>query len=137
MVGAPTRSPRMPLVIAGNGPKTIRYAATHAEGWVTTGGNEDDREQWWTELAALARRFDDEYAASGRNDDVVRMVSLDIESDYSLASPAAYEDAVGRAAQLGFTDVIAHWPRAEGIYAGDESVLEEVAAMLPHLGPDR
>jgi alkanesulfonate monooxygenase SsuD/methylene tetrahydromethanopterin reductase-like flavin-dependent oxidoreductase (luciferase family) len=137
MVGAPTRRPRMPLVIAGNGPKTIRYAATRADGWVTTGGSEDDRERWWAELAGLARRFDDEYAASGRRDDITRMVSLDIESDYTLASAAAYEDAVGRAAQLGFTDVIAHWPRAEGIYAGQESVLEEVAGMLPGLGPGR
>ena len=48
MVGSPSRRPRMPLLIAGNGPKTIRYAATRGDGWVTTGGSEDDREQWWS-----------------------------------------------------------------------------------------
>jgi hypothetical protein len=42
----------------------------------------------------------------------------------------AFEDAVGRAGDLGFTDVISHWPRASGIYAGDEAVLEAVAATL-------
>jgi alkanesulfonate monooxygenase SsuD/methylene tetrahydromethanopterin reductase-like flavin-dependent oxidoreductase (luciferase family) len=130
MVGTPTRQPRMPLWIAGNGPKTIRYAATRGDGWVTTGGREDDRERWWSELAGLARRFDDEFAASGRGEEIPRAVSIDIESAYSLASFAAYEDAVGRAASLGFTDVVAHWPRAEGIYAGNESVLDEVAALL-------
>ncbi|MGC5169098.1 LLM class flavin-dependent oxidoreductase [Microbacterium sp. DT81.1] len=130
MVGAPAHRPRVPLLIAGNGPKTIRYAAHKGDGWVTTGGSEDDRAQWWSELAVLARRFDDEYAASGRADDIARVVSLDIESDYSLSSFDAYEDAVGRAASLGFTDVVAHWPRQEGIYAGDESVLEKVGAML-------
>ena len=133
MVGMPTRRPRMPLIIAGNGPRTIRYAATRGDGWVTTGGSEDDRERWWSELATLARRFDDEYQEAGRDDDVSRIVSIDIESGYSLESAAAYEDAVGRAASLGFTDVVAHWPRAEGIYAGQESVLEEVAGMLPRL----
>ena len=44
MVGTPARQPRMPLLIAGNGPKTIRLAARQGEGWVTTGGSEDDRE---------------------------------------------------------------------------------------------
>src|SRR6478752_9130471 len=45
MVGTPSRRPRMPLLIAGNGPKSIRYAARRADGWVTTGGSEEDREQ--------------------------------------------------------------------------------------------
>ena len=130
MVGTPSHGRRMPLLIAGNGPKTIRHAARHGEGWVTTGGSEDDREQWWSGIAALSRRFADEYAASGRRDDCARILSIDIESDYSLASAAAYQDAVGRAAALGFTDVVAHWPRDEGIYAGEESVLDEIAGML-------
>jgi hypothetical protein len=43
---------------------------------------------------------------------------------------SAFEDAVGRAAELGFTDVISHWPRERGIYAGDESILDTVAAAL-------
>ena len=81
---------------------------------MTTGGSEEDREQWWSGIAELSRRFDDEYAASGRQDDIARILSIDIESDYSLASAAAYEDAVGRAESLGFTDVVAHWPRTTG-----------------------
>ena len=120
----------MPLLIAGNGPKAIRLAARQGEGWVTTGGSEEDREQWWSGIATLSRRFEDEYEASARPGEIARVLSLDIESDYSLASAAAYEDAVGRAEALGFTDVVAHWPRDEGIYAGTESVLDEIAGML-------
>ncbi len=130
MVGTPSRRPRMPLLIAGNGPKAIRYAATHGDGWVTTGGSEEDREQWWAGIAALSQRFTDEYEASGRQNDMARIISLDTESHYSLASAAAYRDAVARAASLGFTDVVAHWPREEGLYAGSESVLDEIAGML-------
>jgi hypothetical protein len=37
----------------------------------------------------------------------------------------------GRAGDLGFTDVITHWPRPDGVYAGDVAVLEEVASRLP------
>jgi alkanesulfonate monooxygenase SsuD/methylene tetrahydromethanopterin reductase-like flavin-dependent oxidoreductase (luciferase family) len=133
MVGAPARLPRMPLLVAGNGPKTIRYAATRGDGWITTGGSDSDRKDWWSGVSLLARRFDDEFAASGRDDDVARVLSIDNESGYSLASAAAYEDSVGRAAALGFTDVVAHWPREAGIYTGSESVLEEVAGSLDRL----
>ncbi|MET0828014.1 MAG: LLM class flavin-dependent oxidoreductase [Microbacterium sp.] len=135
MVGAPARAPRTPLLIAGNGPKAIRYAADRGDGWVTTGGPEEDRDEWWAGLAVLAGRFDEAYAASGRQDEISRIVSLDNEYGYSLASAASYEDAAGRAASLGFTDVVAHWPRESGLYAGDESVLDEVAAMLTGLRP--
>jgi hypothetical protein len=39
---------------------------------------------------------------------------------------------VGRAGELGFTDVLTHWPRPSSWYAGDEAVLEAVAAeVLP------
>jgi hypothetical protein len=31
---------------------------------------------------------------------------------------------------LGFTDLVVHWPRPGGVYAGDERVLDEVAATL-------
>ncbi len=112
MVGAPRRDPRMPLLLAGNGPRAIRYAAQRGDGWVTTGGNEnDDVEAWWAGVAELVRRFDDALDAAGRTD-IPRFLSLDDEGRYSLASAAAYEDAVGRAEALGFTDVVAHWPRA-------------------------
>lgn len=131
MVGAPARGPRAPLLIAGNGPKTIRFAAERGDGWVTTGGNEDDPNAWWDGVADIARRFDDELATSERQAPPSRTLSLDSETRYSLTSLGAYQDAVGRAEELGFTDVVAHWPRESGVYAGDESVLEEVAALLP------
>jgi hypothetical protein len=61
---------------------------------------------------------------------VRRYLSLDASGTFALTSQDYFDDAVGRAAQLGFTDVITHWPRPEGPYAGDESVLEAVAARI-------
>ena len=134
MVGVPVNAPRLPLLLAGNGPRAIRYAAQRGDGWVTTGGNEDDdAESWLAGVAELVRRFDDALEAAGRAD-IPRYLSLDDEGRYSLASAAAYEDAVGRAEELGFTDVVSHWPRTDGIYAGRESVLDEVSGLL---GPTR
>jgi alkanesulfonate monooxygenase SsuD/methylene tetrahydromethanopterin reductase-like flavin-dependent oxidoreductase (luciferase family) len=134
MVGAPSQHPRMPLHLAANGPKALALAARLADGWVTTAGDDDDDEAWWNSAAELSKRLDDACAAVGRDPATIdRTLSLDSEARYSLASAAAFEDAVGRATELGFTDVVAHWPREHGLYAGDESVLDEVAARLPAL----
>ncbi|MET0672428.1 MAG: LLM class flavin-dependent oxidoreductase [Microbacterium pygmaeum] len=130
MVGAPAQLPRAPLLVAGNGPKAIAYAASRGDGWITTGGNEEGEAEWWAGVAALARRFEDAVETAERTTPASRTLSLDNEVRYFLRSAAAYEDAVGRAAQLGFTDVISHWPRPEGIYAGSESVLDDVARLL-------
>jgi alkanesulfonate monooxygenase SsuD/methylene tetrahydromethanopterin reductase-like flavin-dependent oxidoreductase (luciferase family) len=127
MVGAPARSPRMPLLIAGNGPKTIRFAAERGDGWITTGGDEPTFAEWWKGVAALAARFEDAFAGTGRGDDVRRVLSLDDENRFALSSAAAYEDCAAQAAELGFTDIVTHWPRPNGIYAGDEAVLDDVA----------
>jgi len=67
-------------------------------------------------------------AAGGTSAGVRRYLSLDASGTFALSSAACFADAVGRAAELGFTDVFTHWPRPSGWYAGDESVLETVAA---------
>jgi hypothetical protein len=59
-----------------------------------------------------------------------RYLSLDGAPRFSLESADLFEDMVGRARELGFSDVITHWPRAEGVYAGSERTLDEVASRL-------
>jgi alkanesulfonate monooxygenase SsuD/methylene tetrahydromethanopterin reductase-like flavin-dependent oxidoreductase (luciferase family) len=117
------QQPRVPFVMAANGPRSLRLAVRYGAGWVTTGRESDDLDGWFASVADLSRRLDD--LLDGRPLD--RYLSLDSQQ-YSLTSFDAFEDAVGRAAALGFTDVITHWPRAEGVYAGSESTLDRVAA---------
>ncbi|KJC63773.1 LLM class flavin-dependent oxidoreductase [Agreia bicolorata] len=129
MVGVPSQRPRVPFVLAANGPKGLALVAKHGQGWVTTGKDGATGEKWWSAVAALAGRLDDAANAAGRDPaSIDRYLSLDSGGQFSLESVGAFEDLVGRAAELGFTDVISHWPRAEGIYAGDEEVLYEVAS---------
>jgi alkanesulfonate monooxygenase SsuD/methylene tetrahydromethanopterin reductase-like flavin-dependent oxidoreductase (luciferase family) len=131
MVGEPSQHPRMPLHFAADGPKGLALAVRIADGWVTTAGADDDTAAWWRRAGELIRRLDDACAAAGRDPSTIsRTLSLDAEARYSLASVDAFEESLGRAAELGYTDVVSHWPREHGLYAGDEAVLDEVAQRL-------
>ena len=129
----PVQRPRPPLLVAANGPRALALAARHGDGWVTTGGQGlTDAAGWWRSVEEVSARFDTALEKAGRTVPD-RILNLDSSPVYSLSSPGAFEDAVGRAGELGFTDVLSHWPRASSWYAGDEKVLESVAAMLPEL----
>jgi len=131
MVGEPSQHPRMPLHLAADGPKGLALAVRIADGWVTTAGADDDTAAWWRRAGELIRRLDDACATAGRDPSTIsRTLSLDAEARYSLASVDAFEESVGRAAELGYTDVVSHWPREHGLYAADEAVLDEVAQRL-------
>ena len=128
MVGAPAHAPRMPFVLAANGPKGLGLVARFGQGWVTTGPEGIVGDEWWRRVAELSRRLDDAAEAAGRGPrSIDRYLSLDSGGTFALSSVGAFDDLEGRAAELGFTDVIAHWPRRDGIYAGSEDVLVEVA----------
>ncbi|WP_345509718.1 LLM class flavin-dependent oxidoreductase [Phytohabitans houttuyneae] len=125
------QSPRVPLVVAGLGPRSMRLAARYGAGWVTTVGRLESLDEWWRKAREAVARFEEVLAAAGRDPSTVdRYLSLDSSPRYSLTSAAYYAEAVGRAAECGFTDVLSHWPRADGWYAGDEAVLDEVAATV-------
>lgn len=129
MVGEPVQRPRVPFVLAANGPKGLSLVAERAQGWVTTGLEGRTGEEWWESVEMLSRRLDDALDAVGREArSIDRYLSLDSGGFFSFESVARFDEMVERAGALGFTDVISHWPRADGIYAGEEGVLREVAA---------
>jgi alkanesulfonate monooxygenase SsuD/methylene tetrahydromethanopterin reductase-like flavin-dependent oxidoreductase (luciferase family) len=119
------QSPRVPFVMAANGRRSLGLAERFGDGWITTGGRTDDLDAWWRSVADRAGRFD------GSGD---RYLMLDAAPRFSLSSRGFFEEQVARASELGFTDVITHWPRPSGAYEGDEAVLEDVAThVLPEL----
>ncbi|HEX3786859.1 MAG TPA: LLM class flavin-dependent oxidoreductase [Pseudonocardiaceae bacterium] len=129
------RRPRVPFAIAANGRRGLGLVARYGQGWVTNGKPDaDGLEDWWRGLAELSGRLEDALGAADRHPGSIdRYLSLDAV-EFSLSSVARFTDMAGRAAELGFTDVVAHWPRSEGVYAGREAVLDEVAAdVLPAL----
>lgn len=132
--------PRLPFVVAANGPRTMTLAARFGAGWVTTGkrasvGKTQTQDEWWKGIAELVKTFDERLDAVGRDrTSVHRYLSLDAAPVFSLASVGAFTDAAGRADELGFTDVVTHWPRSSDYYVGREATLEQVASdVLPVL----
>jgi alkanesulfonate monooxygenase SsuD/methylene tetrahydromethanopterin reductase-like flavin-dependent oxidoreductase (luciferase family) len=130
-----TQQPRTAFVIAANGPRAMALTARFGQGWVTTGEHSDDLQCWWGTVAELAHKFEEVLHAQGRRpDDIRRFLQTDGAPIYSLQSVECYRDFTGRAGELGFTDVVAPWPRREGIWSGSEDVLDTVAAqVLPEL----
>ncbi|WP_149204591.1 LLM class flavin-dependent oxidoreductase [Actinotalea subterranea] len=145
MIPGCVQRPRVPFVVAANGPRAMRVAARFGQGWATVGPSLDAdvleglsparaQEEWWRGLAPLVERFEAAARDAGRDPaGIERYLNIDAAPVFSLESYAVLEEGVRRAAELGFTDVVVHWPRPEGVYAGREEVLEEVAARLPEL----
>jgi alkanesulfonate monooxygenase SsuD/methylene tetrahydromethanopterin reductase-like flavin-dependent oxidoreductase (luciferase family) len=123
--------PRIPFVVAANGRRAIGLAARFGAGWVTTGDRAAGLDSWWVTVAEAAARMDEALDAARRPRDAIgRYLSMDASGVFSLSSQECFAEMTGRAAELGFTDVITHWPRESGSYAGDEAVLETVAAQI-------
>ena len=122
--------PRVPFVVAANGPRSMRIAARFGQGWVTTGKGGATVDEWWSGVADLVKKFTDTPGSAGLD----RYLSLDSAPVFSLSSVEYFHEAAGRAAELGFTDVVAHWPREDGVYVGQLSTLERVVTeVLPKL----
>lgn len=137
---------RTPYLVAANGPRSMRYAARAGDGWVTIGPPGSlELDDWLAGLAGMRDVFEEALAAAGREaDDVRRYVVTDAVphlstvSRYALSGVGFFEELAGRIAELGFTDLITHWPRAEDPFAGSLDVLEKVAAdVLPGLRTPR
>ncbi|WP_092604108.1 LLM class flavin-dependent oxidoreductase [Actinopolyspora xinjiangensis] len=133
------QTPRVPFVVAAEGTRSMGVAARFGNGWVTTGrpsGTDvTDGERWWRSLRDNTARFEEVLLEHGRVPGrVPRYLNADAGPTYSLSSVEHFRDLLGRAGELGFTDVIVHWPRQETPFQGRESVLEEVASeVLPGL----
>ena len=122
----------VPVLVAANGPRSVRFAAHVGDGWITTGpSGSPSLDVWLDGLADSVKTLDEALAAADRDLSAYpKYVNLDSSPVYSLSSPETFADLVRRVGELGFTDVIAHWPRASSPYPGDEGTLETVATQL-------
>lgn len=137
-IPGPVQQPRPPLIIASNGPKGMRLALRRGDGWATQGAaaGESDPTTWWAGVRETSERFE-LAAADYPGAPASRSRFLNIEAlSPSMTSAEAFRDAVGRAAELGFTDLVMAWPRRSGPFAGDERLLDDVADELARMrGP--
>ncbi|MGK5115179.1 MULTISPECIES: LLM class flavin-dependent oxidoreductase [unclassified Geodermatophilus] len=139
MIPGPAQDPRPPFLVAADGPRGMRFAASApggpGDGWVTLGTADTSLPdpEWWAEVGATARRMDDVLAeAPQRPPGFVRMLYMGSRTA-TTTTVEHLRDHLGRAADLGFTDVALTWPRPDQPFRGDESLLEEIASALPEL----
>jgi alkanesulfonate monooxygenase SsuD/methylene tetrahydromethanopterin reductase-like flavin-dependent oxidoreductase (luciferase family) len=133
MIPGTLATPRTPFIVAANGPRAMTLAARYGQGWATYGptfapGEEGDQESWWTGLAAMVERMREIAEPIGPVPPMY--LNLDGAPRYSLESADLLVEGVERAAALGFGDVVVHWPRESGIYAGSEDVMAEGLSRL-------
>ena len=109
--GGPS-TPRLPFVVAANGPRGMGLAARLGQGWATTGpAGGGDVEDWWTGVERAHRTFTEVLESQGRHpDEVDRYLSVDAGA-YALTSLDGFLRAHERARSIGFTDLVTHWPR--------------------------
>ena len=130
-----TQRPRIPFAIAASGPRGMRVAARHAEVWVTTGDRVRpgplDAKQGAAIVRSQLEQLERECARLGRDPaSLQRLVVCGPQLEAGLASPDAFRETAGRYDEVGVTDLVVHWPRAEAPYAADPAVFERIFAEL-------
>ena len=132
---ASVQSPRVPIAIAAAGPRSLGLVARRGDAWITILGPGDLTPG---EAEAIARtrvsRLDDACAAIGRDPSTIRRIYLiGNTEERPLASVAAFDDFVGRYADLGFTDLVFHHPRPDDpVWNEPEAIVEAIATeVLP------
>lgn len=107
------QEPRLPIVVAGNGKRTMRVAATHADTWNTWIDN-GDVDLFHTQTVERIALLDEHLKHIGRDPETLTR-SLLVYVD--AMDPWADEDAIPRVVDkfrpLGFTEFIFYPPRPE------------------------
>ena len=111
------QKPRIPFVIAAQGPKAMGLVARYADAWNTLGGQptrSESPEPVSLEAATATRRaqlarLEEVCVASRRDPRTIRKQLLAYRTT-PFASVAFLEDYVGRYRDLGFDELILYWP---------------------------
>lgn len=116
---------RPPFWIAGNGPRGLRLAVRHGQGWVANPvEGVDPVEHTRDRIAAL------EVAGEATGRDVAAMPKLlltGFTEEGWLASVEQHLDLAGRYGELGITDIAVHWPRPGTQWDADPEVFAAIA----------
>ncbi|WP_329253551.1 LLM class flavin-dependent oxidoreductase [Streptomyces sp. NBC_01478] len=131
--------PRLPFAVAATGPRGLKLAARYGQGWVTTGDprlfENGTSEQSVQAIRGQVERLADACAAIGREAagiDKILLTGFTPDRSRPLESLGAFVDFAGRHQELGFTDIVIHWPVPDyADFAADEKIFEQIAMEAP------
>jgi hypothetical protein len=116
----------------------MRLAARYGQAWVTTGDpklyENGTPEQSRQALRGQVGRLADACAAIGRETaglDRILLTGFTPDRDRPLRSLDAFVDFAGRHQELGFTEIVIHWPIPDSDFAADQKVFERIALEAP------
>ena len=126
--------PRLPFAVAATGPRGLRLAARYGQAWVTTGDPKlyetGTPEQSRRALRDQVEKLGKACADIGRDTDALDKVLLTgftPDRGRPLESLDAFVDFAGQHRELGFTEIVIHWPIPDSDFAADEAVFERIA----------
>ncbi len=140
----PFQQPRPPLIVAAHGERGLRLAAQYADGWNTLGGQPYPEARYGKKVTLaeavtitqrLSQQLDAYCAEFGRDPaSVARSIAVyrPVPPD-PLSSLDAFDDYVGRYAEIGIDEIIFYWPplanflEGRPISAEQQAVFERIA----------
>ena len=134
--------PRLPFAVAATGPRGLSLAARYGQAWVTTGDDKLYEDGTPAESdAALAGQIERLGAACtevDRDPSELRKILLTgftPEANEILQSFDRFVDFAGRHRDLGFDEIVIHWPIPDSDFAAPHDVFERIATeALSQLG---
>ncbi|AVV41588.1 LLM class flavin-dependent oxidoreductase [Streptomyces sp. ID05-04B] len=134
--------PRLPFAVAATGPRGLKLAARYGQAWVTTGDPKlyeaGTAEQSDAALRGQLDKLAKACADAGRDGaelDRILLTGFTPDRSRPLESVEAFVDFAGRHRELGFTEIVVHWPIADSDFAADQGVFEDIATeALTRLG---
>ncbi|WP_037574404.1 LLM class flavin-dependent oxidoreductase [Phaeacidiphilus oryzae] len=128
--------PRLPLYVAATGPRGLRLAAEHGQGWISYGDPKGAGSMppalCPDVIAAQLGRLEQACAERDRDPaELAKVLLSGSTQEKPLASVDAFVDYAGRYAELGITEIVLHWPVPDSVFEADLSVFEKIATDGP------
>lgn len=127
--------PRIPFAVAATGARGMWLAARHGQAWVTSGDPQTFHGTAAEFHGGLVRQLDRLSTVcedTGREPAALGKILLDsglvraTSPRSPLSSVAAFVDYAGRCAELGFTELVLHWPVPDSVFAVDMAIFERI-----------
>lgn len=128
-IPGPVQRPRPPLILSALGPKSLALTAQLADGWVSFGSPRSDAgTSTFDAVARQVETLNEQLDLHQRESSSFRRIILNFADDESpLTSFAAFVDWAGRYNELGFDEVVLHWPIADSPFDCDAALFERIS----------
>jgi alkanesulfonate monooxygenase SsuD/methylene tetrahydromethanopterin reductase-like flavin-dependent oxidoreductase (luciferase family) len=128
VIPQPEQRPRPPITVAAHGPRMLRLAAKHADGWSSWGGSGvETEEDFYRVTADRSRQFDDLCAESDRDPRMIRHSLVCYPPLTPWESADYFADMVGRLRAVGIDEFVLYLPESWRAKPSEWTVMEEVA----------